>query len=210
MASKNETLHGQAPDTAPAALLVIDMINDLEFVDADLIFPHALAAARAIAALKRRCRQHGIPTVYVNDNFGRWQSDMGKLVQHCLEDDVRGRPIVELLRPEDDDYVVLKPKQSGFFATTLDTLLQYLQARALIVTGIAGDMCVQFTVGNAYMRDFDLFIPRDCVASNTAERNEAALGYMRQVLRAWVGPSASLDLAGLVRGEAGESDTANA
>lgn len=210
MVSKNETLHGQAPDSAPVALLVIDMINDLEFVDAEMLLPHALAAARSIAALKRRCRQHGIPTVYVNDNFGRWQSDMGKLVQHCLEEDVRGRPIVELLRPEDDDYVVLKPKQSGFFATTLDTLLEYLQAKALIVTGIAGDMCVHLTVSDAYMRDFDIYVPCDCVASNTVERNESSLRYMEQVLRAWVGPSDALDLAALVRGEESGSESENA
>ena len=68
----------------------------------------------------------GVPVVYVNDNFGRWRSDFNAQVEHCLQDGVRGKPVVELLRPEEDDYFVLKPKHSGFFSTTLDTLLEYL------------------------------------------------------------------------------------
>jgi hypothetical protein len=32
----------------------------------------------------------------------------------------------ELLKPGKDDYFVLKPKHSGFYSTTLDTLLEYL------------------------------------------------------------------------------------
>ena len=47
-------------------------------------------------------------------------------MDHCLEAGVRGKPVVELLVPDDDDYFVLKPKHSGFFSTTLDILLDYL------------------------------------------------------------------------------------
>ena len=47
--------------------------------------------AERLAALKRRAKAAGIPVIYVNDNFGRWRSDLQALVTHCLEDDVRGR-----------------------------------------------------------------------------------------------------------------------
>ena len=190
----NEDLHGSAPDNAEAALLLIDVINDLEFEGAESLLESALPMARRIAALKKRAKQAGIPVIYVNDNFGRWQSNFNKLLEHCLEDGVRGKALAELLRPDEDDYFVLKPKHSGFYSTTLNTLLEYLGARTLILTGVAANICVLFTANDAYMRDFKLVIPSDCVASNTVEENQYALGQMEKILKADIGPSAELDL----------------
>jgi nicotinamidase-related amidase len=199
MPAKNEDLHGNVPDKASVALLLIDVINDLEFESGEELLKYALPMAERIAQLKKRARQAGIPTIYVNDNFGRWQSDFNKLLKHCLEGDVCGRPLAEILRPEDDDYFVLKPKHSGFFSTTLDTLLEYLQAKTLILTGLAGNICVLFTANDAYMRDFNLHVPADCTASNTVEENEHALELMKNVLKADITPSTKLDLEELKR-----------
>jgi nicotinamidase-related amidase len=107
--------------------------------------------------------------------------------------------MIELLLPEPDDYFVLKPKHSGFYSTTLDTLLSYLQVRSLIVTGVAGNICVLFTANDAYMRDFLLHVPSDCCASNTAEENAHALDQMRKVLKADITPSSELDLEDIKR-----------
>ena len=199
MPAKNEDLHGNVPDKAEVALLLIDVINDLEFEGGEELLKDALPMAENIAELKRRARQADIPIVYVNDNFGKWQSDFNKILKHCLEDDVRGKPLAEILSPDEDDYFVLKPKHSGFFSTTLDTLLDYLKARTLILTGVAANICVLFTANDAYMRDFNLVIPRDCVASNTREENEHALKLMEQVLKADTTPSTDLDLEELKR-----------
>ena len=124
MLATQDDVHGNVPDNATVALLLIDVINDLEFDGGEALLAHALPVAAQIAALKRRATQAGIPVVSVNDNFGRWQSDFAKLLAHCLEDGVRGQPLAEQLRPEPDDYFVLKPKHSGFYATTLDLLLR--------------------------------------------------------------------------------------
>jgi nicotinamidase-related amidase len=192
MPAKNEDLHGNAPDKSDVALLLIDVINDLEFPDGDRLLTHALPMARSIAALKDRAKRAGVPVIYVNDNFGRWRSDLNAQVEHCLTDGVRGKPVVELLRPGPDDYFVLKPKHSGFFSTTLDTLLKYLGVRAVVLTGMAANICVLFTANDAYMRDFHLFVPADCVASNTEEENRHALEQMARVLKADTRPSADL------------------
>ena len=197
MAAKNPDLHGNVPDNSETALLLIDLINDFEFEEAEALFEHALPMAQRIAALKRRARQAGIPVIYVNDNFGKWQSDLRKLIRHCLDDGVRGEPIVKLLQPDEDDYFVLKPKHSGFFSTTLDTLLDYLKAKTLIIAGVAGNVCVLFTASDAFMRDFHLIIPADCVASNDREENRAALEQMRKVLKADITPSTELNLTAL-------------
>lgn len=201
MPATNEDLHGNAPDKSDVALLLIDVINDLDFPEGDQLLRFALPMARQIAALKRRARREGVPVVYVNDNFGRWRSNFNAQVEHCLEDDVRGKPIVELLRPDEDDYFVLKPKHSGFFSTTLDTLLEYLGAKAVVLTGMAANICVLFTANDAYMRDLRLAVPSDCVASNTEEENRYALDQMGKVLKADTRPSTKLLFRSLARSE---------
>jgi nicotinamidase-related amidase len=208
MPAKNEDLHGNVPDKADVALLLIDVINDLEFEEGEQLIKHALPMADRLAALKKRASQAGIPVIYVNDNFGKWQSDFNKLLKHCLQDEVRGKPLVERLQPDEDDYFVLKPKHSGFFSTTLDTLLEYLQAKTLILTGLAGNICVLFTANDAYMRDFHLVVPSDCVASNTPAENEHALELMQKVLKADTKPSTELDLEKLKREAAREPEEA--
>lgn len=114
------------------ALLLIDVINDMDFEGPS-----------------------------INDNFGKWRSDLRTLVQHCVNDDVPGREVARQL----------KPKPSAFFGTTLDTLLRNLGSEAVILTGIAGDNCVLFSANDAYMRELRLYIPSDCVASNTEENH---------------------------------------
>ena len=191
---RNADLHGNAPDTSPTALLIIDMINDLEFDDGERIEGAALAAAERIALLRERAKEAGVAVIYCNDNFGRWRSDFREVVDRVLNDGVRGEPLAALLAPADDDYFVLKPKHSAFFETTLDTLLRYLGTKRLILTGITGDICVLITASDAFMRDYEIVVPADCIASVEPEENEHALAYMERVLKVTVVDSADLTL----------------
>ena len=191
-AGKRDDLHGNAPDESRVALLIIDMISAFDFDGAKRLLPRAHAAARAIAALKRRARGAGVAVVYVNDNFGRWRSDFRQILQRCL--DSPGREIGELLKPEPDDYFVLKPKHSGFQFTTLDVLLEHLGAQQLILTGVAGNFCVLFTAHDAYMRDYALTVPADCIASLTPENDRYALAHMADVTKADVCKSTEIEL----------------
>jgi nicotinamidase-related amidase len=193
----SQDLHGSAPDKCETALLLIDVINDFDFEEGDQLLRLALPVGESIAELKKRAKAAGIPCIYVNDNFGRWQSDFKKLVAHCSADDARGKELVKLLVPDDDDYFVLKPKHSGFYSTSLDLLLTHLNAKNLILTGIAGNNCVLFTANDAYMRDYKLFIPSDCVVSNTEAENRYALKQMEDVLKADVSVANNLDLEAL-------------
>jgi nicotinamidase-related amidase len=183
MPEKNINLHGSAPDKHELALLLVDVINDFDFPEADQLLKYARPMARTLLRLKRRAQDAGVPVIYVNDNFGRWKSDFRRTVDHCARHGC-GRDVVKLLRPEETDYFVLKPKHSGFFSTTLETLLRYLETQTLILTGIAGNFCVLFTANDAYMRDFNLFVPRDCTVSNTKRENESALRLMKKFLKA--------------------------
>ena len=207
MSKKSPDLHGNAPDNSTVALLLIDVINDLEFEGGELLAKQAVTAAKKIASLKQRAKLAGIPAIYVNDNFGKWRSDFKKLVAHVIEDDTRGKEIAESLRPETDDYFVLKPKQSGFFATSLDILLKHLGAETLILAGLTGDICILFTASDAHLRDYHLVIPNDCVVSQSEKENARVLGYMQRVLDADISASSELNLRELKQSQ-GDSEPA--
>ena len=198
MPAKNQNLHGNAPDKSRVALLLIDVINDLHFDTGAQVLEAAIPMAKKIRALREQARERKIPVIYVNDNFARWRSDFKNLVAHCLEPESRGRPLVELLKPEEEDYFVLKPKHSGFFSTTLQLLLDYLGAETLILTGLQTHICILFTASDAYMRDYHVVVPRDCVCSDTEQNNRDALEQVQTTLKANIALSSELDLAALL------------
>src|SRR5436190_7127835 len=192
-ARANRSQRPIAVPVAGTALLLIDVINDLAFDGSDALVAQAEPMARRLATLKRRANAAGIPAIYVNDNFGQWRSDFRKTVAHCTSRSSPGRRVSNRLKPTSRDYFVLKPKHSGFFDTTLDTLLETLRIRRVIVTGIAGNICVLFTANDAYMRDYRLYAPADCIVSNTAADHDHALRQIETVLKGNVVESSRLD-----------------
>jgi len=193
-ARRNTDLHGNAPDSSRVALLILGVVNDLEFEGGAGMVPRAIRMARRIAALKAKASEAGVPVVYVNDNFGRWRSDFRRLVAHCLGSRARGRTITRLLRPSHFDYFVLKPKHSGFSSTTLDLLLEHLGARTLILTGLLADSCILFTAQDAHMRGCHLIVPEDCIAGRAPSDTRRALTQMRRTVQADTQPSTALHL----------------
>lgn len=197
MPEKNSDLHGNAPDRSSIVLVFIDVINDLEFEGGAELLKHALPTAERMASLKIRAKAAGIPVVYANDNFGRWRSNFRDVIEHCLNDGVRGEKVARLLLPDENDYFVLKPKHSAFFATPFEVLLEYLQVSKLILTGFTADQCILFTAADAFVRDYQIQVPQDCVASISDEGNLQALAYMRRIMHIDTAPSTALDLKNL-------------
>lgn len=183
------------PAPAPrerSALLIVDMISDWRFPDGDRLLPRALAIAPRIAALKLRCRAAGWPTVYANDNRGRWRSDLHRLVADALAAGGRAARLTRLLAPEADDYFVLKPRHSAFHATPLEFLLGHLGVRRLVVTGVTADQCVLATVADAHMREYAVAVPRDCVAAQSAARHARSLRHFEDTMALPTGASTTL------------------
>ena len=158
-----------------SALLVVDMVNPMDFPGADRLLRQVLPMLPALARLKRRLKARGVPTIYVNDNFTHWLSDFRELVAICSQPESPGAEMVQAVPPEHDDYLVLKPKHSAFFATPLEVLLAQLGVRHVVVSGIAGDGCVLTTAADAHMREFKVSVPPDCCASITRARNDRAM-----------------------------------
>ena len=193
------------PDRAPLAdraaagglaLLVVDMVSSWDFPDAGALAPAALAIAPRIGAIERRCRSVGVPVVFVNDNRGRWRSEFRELVRASIAESTTGAAIAEQLQPGDDDYSVLKPKHSAFYATPLDLLLRHLRVGRLVVTGVASDQCIVISAAEARMRDYDVVVPRDCIADQTPARTARALRHLADAHGIETTPSARVRLPG--------------
>lgn len=165
------------------ALLLIDVINPMTFAGGVALLKRALPAARRLARVKAALRSRGVPTIYVNDNFGCWDLEFRQLVERFSRVG-KGREIVQQLGPERGDYFILKPQHSGFYRTSLDVLLERLGTRTLILTGFAANICVWFTANDAHMRGYRLIVPADCVASETQKDTAYTLRQLTRVMKA--------------------------
>lgn len=173
------SLNGNAPARSDAVLILVDVINDLDFPNNRELVHNSWQLAKAIARLKLRCKRAGIPAVYVNDNYGKWRSDFSAVLKHSLRKDSPGREMVRLLAPEPDDYIILKPKHSAFYATPLETMLTYIGAHNTIVAGLTTNACVLLTVAELYVREHTLFVPQDCVRALNRTDHQKALQLMK-------------------------------
>lgn len=161
------------------ALLIIDMLSDWRFENGDQLLANAVTIAPLIEALSVRCRRAGVPVVYVNDNRGRWRSDFRQVSRQSSEQPGEGGHIARLLFPQEEDYFVLKPKHSGFYATPLELLLRHLHVGQIILTGVSTEHCVAMTAADACMRDFKVWCPHDAVASHTTDLRDRTLKQLR-------------------------------
>jgi nicotinamidase-related amidase len=162
-------------------LLLVDVVNHFEFPDGDKILKNALPLAPRLARLKERGRRAGIPTVYVNDNFGEWRSDAAKLLAYCLRAGCPGKKFVEQIKPDEDDYCVLKPMHSAFYQTPLDVLLRHLGCRSIVVAGLTTNSCILCTAHAANMRDLELTVVSDCCAARSRQEHNEALKNIKEM-----------------------------
>ncbi|RZI76706.1 MAG: cysteine hydrolase [Pseudomonas sp.] len=176
-----------------AALLIIDMVNCFDFPGAEAVQPKALRAGDAILELRDELEGRGWPTIYVNDNFGEWHSERSRLVEKALSHD---NPVAEKIRPREEDFFIIKPQFSGFYATNLPVLLPKLGVTRLILTGIATDICVLFTAADAHMRDYRIWVPENAVAAQTDDHGKWALSIMEKSMSVQTASTDKLSLAG--------------
>lgn len=168
--------------TLNAALIIIDMINDFDFEHGEALASKASVISHNIYSLKEQCKKEQIPIIYVNDHYNLWRADIEKLYDYCSN--YISDPILEKVKPSEQDYFLIKPKHSAFYGTALNTLLHQLEIKTLILSGIAGNICVLFTANDAYMREYSLLIPDNCLASVDDQDNQYALRMMENVLDA--------------------------
>ncbi|MFC4402305.1 isochorismatase family cysteine hydrolase [Gracilibacillus xinjiangensis] len=165
-----------------AAVMIIDMINDFDFLEGRMLLHHTRKIVPNIKKLKNFAEEHNLPVIYVNDHYNTWETDYKAIAEVCLTED--NKEIIEQGTPGKGDYFIMKPQMSGFFQTPLRSLLEELEIEHIIMAGIAGNICILFTANDAHMRGYTLHVPENCVASNTERHNEDALQLMKKVFKA--------------------------
>lgn len=176
---------------ASYALLLVDFLNPMDFTSSKACLSRAVAAAKRTARLKAALKKQGVPAIYANDHWGEWTHNFDDVLAALKDSRSDGRVLAEILAPEKDDYRILKPRHSAFYGTPLEFLLEELKAKDLIVTGIAADNCVFFTASDAYLRQYRLHVPSDCVVSESDRDRLAALRHMQRILKADTAGSSS-------------------
>ncbi|MFG2603459.1 cysteine hydrolase family protein [Streptomyces sp. NPDC048514] len=166
------------------ALIVIDMINTYDHKDADLLLPSVREVVPVVTGLLRRAREHDVPVVYVNDNFGEWRSHHGELLEHALAGP--HADLVEPLRPDEGSLFVLKARHSIFFETPLAYLLQQQGIQQVVLCGQVTEQCVLYSALDAHIRHLDVIVPRDAVAHIHEDLAQAALRMMERNMGARV------------------------
>ena len=174
------------------ALVVIDMLNAYDFEDAEELAGSARKAVPNIRRLIDRAGDHDVPVIYVNDNYGDWNSSADELVESAL----RGRfpDLVEALRPADDVKFVIKGKHSIFYGTPFEYLLKELEVDRLVLTGQVTEQCVLYSALDAHIRDLEVAVPRDAVAHIHDDLAESALRMMEVNMSADTSTSDEVEL----------------
>jgi nicotinamidase-related amidase len=171
-----------------SALVVIDMLSRYDFEDADALAESAAGVVPKIRALLDRARDEEVPVIYVNDNYGDWNSSAEELVEHGLAGE--HPELVEPLKPPEEASFVIKARHSIFYGTPLEYLLKTKEIDRLVMTGQVTEQCILYSALDAYVREVDVAVPADAVAHIHEDLAKAALTMMERNMSAEVTPSA--------------------
>ncbi|MFF0549683.1 cysteine hydrolase family protein [Streptomyces sp. NPDC004311] len=167
---------------ARTALIIIDMLNSYEHPDADALVPSVREALPGIGMLLKRAGASQAPVIYVNDNFGRWRSHHGEILQGALEG--RYRDLVEPIKPDENALFVVKARHSIFYETPLAYLLGQLEVRQVVLCGQVTEQCVLYSALDAHIRHYEVTVAVDGVAHIDSELAQAALRMMQRNMSA--------------------------
>lgn len=171
-----------------SALIVIDMLNTYDFDDADALVESAEKVVPNVAKLVARAADEDVPIIYVNDNYGDWNSSADELVQRGL--DGKHPELVEPIRPPGGVSFVIKARHSIFYGTPLEWLLRERDIDRLVMTGQVTEQCVLYSALDAYVRHFEVAIPDDAVAHIHDDLGDAAMRMMELNMNADIRSSA--------------------
>jgi nicotinamidase-related amidase len=177
---------------ARSAVIVVDMLNPYEHEDAEQLLESVEDVIDPIAALVARASEQGVEIIYVNDNYGDWNSSQEELAEAALQG---RRPdlVKPILPPEGVDFVI-KARHTIFYMTPLEYLLSQREIGHLVLAGQVTEQCILYSALDAYVRHLEVSIPTDGVAHIHEDLAQAALRMMERNMRAALVPAADCRL----------------
>ncbi len=161
-------------------ILVLDMLND--FVYGRLKFSKVQTIIPNIKLLLDFARHHNIPIVYCNDSHIPPDRELGIWGAHAMRD-TKGSQVINELKPQDNDHIILKNSYSAFHKTNLpevlDSLYEGKGVKSIIFTGIHTDICVKHSVYDAFLTGYDIIIAENAVAAPSFQKHKSGLDYMK-------------------------------
>ncbi len=167
------------------ALLIIDMINDFVDEKGALFVEGAKDLIPNINEKIKKFREEGGIIIFVCDAHAEDDKEFKVWGRHAVKG-TWGSEIAEGLDYKAGDIRVDKTRFSAFFRTDLEDILRKHNVKEVYLTGILTDICVLHTAADAYMRDFKVYVFKDCVKSISEDRHEWALRHMKEVLGAGI------------------------
>jgi nicotinamidase-related amidase len=167
--------------TENTALVIVDMQHDFLDDGAPCPVPQGRKIVPALQHLLRECRALKVPIIHVHTVWRKDGTDIPPFTTseefkvRGLREGEPGTEIIPQLRPQGNEYVVVKKRYSGFYQTDLELLLRSLNITYVVVTGVATGFCVRATVQDACYRDFIPVVPRECVISDTEQEHLQSL-----------------------------------
>lgn len=184
-----------ADGEATTALLVVDMLNPYDHPEAEELAEHVANALPGVETLLRRAGEAEAPIVYVNDNYGDWNSSAEELARAAT--DGKHPELVEPVLPQAGHSFVVKARHSTFYETPLEYLLDQMGVGRLVLGGQVTEQCILYSALDAYVRHFDVVIPTDAVAAIYDELGAAALKLMERNMSAELTRADAVDWGGL-------------
>lgn len=184
-------------------LLVLDMINDTVNVDgpAGITALGKQVAVQGIisktAAVIKRARKAGILIGYVRVGFSvdykecsRVSPVFGPLIGSGLYKlGGWGTQVHPELRPEPQDFDIIKTRVSPFYGSQLDPILRAHRIARLYVCGASTSGVVQAALREGHDRDYECFIIEDCCCASSIEEHQSTIAGMRRFLHGVVASS---------------------
>ena len=175
-----------------SAVLVVDMLNRYDHEDGDRLMASVRDALPAMRELVARAREEDVPVVYVNDNHGDWSACRPQLVERALQG--RAPELVEPIAPPADVGFVVKARHSIFYQTQLEYLLRQEEVERIVLVGQVTEQCILYSALDAYVRHFEVAVPRDAVAHIHEDLAGAALRMMERNMSADIAAAAGCRL----------------
>lgn len=166
-----------------SALLVIDMLNDFIEDEGALVVPGAKRIVPRLAHILEEAREAGVPVIFVTDNHREDDLEFRHWPPHAVAG-TWGAEVIGELKPLPGEYVVPKRRYSAFFGTDLDNYLRELGVGKLYLTGVLTNICVYATALDASMRNYEVAVFRDGVASLSEDTDAFVFRQLQEVLRA--------------------------